>query len=95
MSTKDMGADPTRMAVLLYAASGMCAERQALEQELRYLRASKAGQVSEAQDARIEQKRRAAVAAERQYSGYQLFAKRRRASTTIILANHAQPCVTI
>ena len=35
MSTKDMGADPTRMAVLLYAASGMCAERQALEQELR------------------------------------------------------------
>lgn len=76
MSTKDMGADPTRMAVLLYAASGMCAERQALEQELRYLRASKAGQVSEAQDARIEQKRWAAVAAERQYSGYQLFAKR-------------------
>ncbi|WP_343683187.1 hypothetical protein [Acinetobacter baylyi] len=76
MSTKDMGADPTRMAVLLYAASGMCAENQALEQELRYLRASKAGQVSEAQDARIEQKRWAAVAAERQYSGYQLFAKR-------------------
>ena len=25
MATKDMGADPTRMAVLLYSASGMCA----------------------------------------------------------------------
>lgn len=42
MSTKDMGADPTRMAVLLYSAAGMCAENAALEAELRYLRASKA-----------------------------------------------------
>ncbi len=50
MSTKGMGADPTRVAVLMYAASGVCAENQALEQELRYLRASKAGQVTEAQD---------------------------------------------
>lgn len=76
MSTKDMGADPTRIAVLLYTASGLCAENQALEAELRYLRASKAGQVSEAQDARIEQKRWAAIAAERQYSSYQLFRNR-------------------
>lgn len=36
MSTKDMGADPTRVAVLLYSASGICAENQALEAELRY-----------------------------------------------------------
>ncbi len=50
MSTKGMGADPTRVAVLMYAASGVCAENQALEQELRYLRASKAGQVTEAQE---------------------------------------------
>ena len=76
MATKDMGADPTRMAVLLYSASGMCAENRALDAELRYLRASKAGQVTEAQDARIEQKRWAAVAADRQYTGYQLFAER-------------------
>lgn len=76
MSTQSMGADPTRMAVLLYAASGVCAENNALNAELRYLRASKAGQVSEAQDARIEQKRWAAIAAERQYTGYQLFAQR-------------------
>ncbi len=76
MATKDMGADPTRIAVLLYASSGICAENQALESELRYLRAAKAGQVTEAQDARIEQKRWAAIAAQRQYAGYQLFEKR-------------------
>lgn len=76
MSTQDMGADPTRVAVLLYSAAGMCAENQALNAELRYLRAAKAGQVTEAQDARIEQKRWAAVAAERQYAGYQLLEKR-------------------
>ena len=52
----------------MYAASGVCAENQALEQELRYLRASKAGRVTEAQDARIAQKRWAAIAAERQYA---------------------------
>lgn len=76
MATKDMGADPTRMAVLLYSAAGMCAENNALNAELRYLRAAKAGQVTEAQDARIEQKRWAAVASQRQYTGYQLFAER-------------------
>lgn len=76
MATKDMGADPTRVAVLMYSAAGICAENRALDAELRYLRASKAGQVSEAQDARIEQKRWAAIAAQRQYTGYQLFQNR-------------------
>lgn len=76
MATKDMGADPTKMAVLLYSAAGMCAENRALDAELRYLRASKDGKVTEAQDARIEQKRWAALASERQYTGYQLFAER-------------------
>lgn len=76
MATKDMGGDPTRIAVLLYTASGMCAENEALEAELRYLRASKDGNVTEAQDARIAQKRWAATAARRQYNAYQLFAER-------------------
>jgi hypothetical protein len=76
MATKDMGADPTRVAVLMYSAAGICAEQKALDSELRYLRASKANQVSEAQDARIEQKRWAALAAQRQYTGYQLFQSR-------------------
>ncbi|TXJ10443.1 MAG: hypothetical protein E6Q25_00690 [Acinetobacter sp.] len=75
MATKDMGADPTRMAVLMYSAAGMCAEGSALEAELRYMRASKAGNVTEAQDARIEQKRWAALAAQRQYTSYQQFAE--------------------
>ena len=76
MSTQDMGADPTRVAVLMYSAAGICAEQKALDAELRYLRASKVGQISEAQDARIEQKRWAALAAQRQYTGYQLFQNR-------------------
>ncbi|NHB58002.1 hypothetical protein G9F32_08185 [Acinetobacter sp. 194] len=87
MATKDMGADPTRVAVLLYSAAGMCAENRALNAELRYLRASKAGQVTEAQDARIEQKRWAAVAAERQYTGYQLFAERWQAKNKYTLGD--------
>lgn len=76
MSTKEMGADPTRVAVLMYSAAGICAEQKALDAELRYLRASKVNQVTEAQDARIEQKRWAALAAQRQYTGYQLFQTR-------------------
>lgn len=76
MATKDMGADPTRVAVLMYSAAGICAEQKALDAELRYLRASKASQVSEAQDARVEQKRWAALAAQRQYTGYQMFQNR-------------------
>ncbi|QIC63222.1 hypothetical protein [Acinetobacter schindleri] len=76
MSTKEMGADPTRVAVLMYSAAGICAEQKALDAELRYMRASKANQVTEAQDARVEQKRWAALAAQRQYTGYQMFQKR-------------------
>lgn len=76
MATKDMGADPTRVAVLMYSAAGICAEQKALDAELRYMRAAKAQKVSEAQDARVEQKRWAALAAQRQYTGYQLFQTR-------------------
>ena len=54
MSTQDMGADPTRIAILLYSAAGTCAENHALDAELRYLRASKSGQVTEAQDANLK-----------------------------------------
>ena len=76
MATKYMGADPTRIGVLMYSASGMCAEQKALDAELRYLRAAKVGQIAEAQDARVEQKRWAALAAQRQYTGYQMFQSR-------------------
>jgi hypothetical protein len=75
MSTKAMGADPAKMAVLLYTSAGLCAENNALAAELRYLRAAKANQIEEAKDARIEQKRWAEVAARRQYASYLLFAE--------------------
>ncbi len=75
MSTKAMGADPAKMAVLLYTSAGICAENNALAAELRYLRAAKANQIEEAKDARIEQKRWAETAARRQYAGYLLFAE--------------------
>lgn len=52
-----MGADPAKLAVFMYVAAGLCAEERALENELRYLRASRANMIEEAQDARINQKR--------------------------------------
>lgn len=73
MSMQAMKADPARLAVLLYSSSGVCAESKAVNAELRYMRAAKAGQTSEALDAKNEQKRWSAIAARRQYQGYQLF----------------------
>lgn len=76
VGTQALGADPTKMAVLLYAGAGLCAEKEALEQELQYLRAARDGKVESAQDARIAQKRWAEVAARRQFVGYQMFAEK-------------------
>ncbi len=73
VATQSMGADPTKMAVLLYAGAGLCAEDEALKAELNYLRSARAGKVEEAQDARIEQKRWAEIAARRQFAAYQMF----------------------
>jgi hypothetical protein len=76
VSTQALGADPTKMAVLLYAGAGLCAEKRALEQELQYLRSAREGKVEVAQDARIAQKRWAEIAARRQFAGYQMFAEK-------------------
>ncbi|MEY4515882.1 MAG: hypothetical protein RL180_228 [Pseudomonadota bacterium] len=76
VSTQALGADPTKMAVLLYAGAGLCAEKKALEQELEYLRSARDGKVEVAQDARIAQKRWAEIAARRQFAGYQMFAEK-------------------
>lgn len=75
MTTKSMGADPAKVATLLYLVSGICAENKATEADLRYLRASRANQLDEAKDARLEEKRWAEIAARREYAGYQLFAE--------------------
>lgn len=51
-------------------AAGMCAEARAWEEELRYLRALRAGQVTEVHDARIEQVRWQARSAHRFYRAF-------------------------
>jgi hypothetical protein len=45
LATEAMGADATKMAVLLYVGSASCAEDTALEHELAYMRASRAGRI--------------------------------------------------
>lgn len=87
MSTKSMGADPAKIGVLLYTSAGVCAENNALNAELRYMRASKANQIEEAKDARIEQKRWAETAARRQYAAYLLFAEHYEAKYKIKLGD--------
>lgn len=75
-ATKAMGADAAKLGILMYSGAGLCAEDRAVEEELRYMRAAKVGNVPEAQDARIAQKRWSAMAAKRQYEAYKLFAER-------------------
>ena len=70
MSFERVGADPDKLAVLLYVTAASCTDALAAEEELRYLRAVKQGNVSEAQDARIAQKRYAAISARRQHEAY-------------------------
>ncbi len=61
------------MAVLLYSASGIIAENQARLRLSYVICVPRRQAMSPKQDARIEQKRWAATAAQRQYTGYQLF----------------------
>lgn len=62
---------PDRLATTMYMQAGACAEAEAGEEGLAYLRAYKAQNIGEAKDARIRQKRLFALAASRQYKGYQ------------------------
>ena len=75
MATENLGADANQLGTLLYTTAGLCAEIDATEAELRYLRAARAGNVEEAQDARISQKRFAELAARRQLLSYERFVK--------------------
>ncbi|MDX1804834.1 MAG: hypothetical protein R3292_12195 [Alcanivorax sp.] len=72
MSFERVGSKPSKLGTMVFTTSAVCAEKISLDAELRYLRAVKDGQVNEAQDARIEQKRWAAIAAERQKKAYDL-----------------------
>lgn len=70
MSFERVGSDPNKLGALVFTTAAACTDQMALDAELRYMRAVEAGQVNEAQDARIEQKRWSAVSAERQKEAY-------------------------
>ncbi len=69
-SLTEINASPYKLAVIFDFLSGSCSEFKAWEQELRYMRAIYAKNVTEAQDARIAQKRFLNQAARRQLKGY-------------------------
>lgn len=62
--------DPSLMETVLLSSAGVCAENQAIGEEMRYLRASRDKRSDEALDARIGQKRLLALAADRQYTSF-------------------------
>ncbi len=72
MSFSEVGSHPEKLGVMTYTTAAVCAEQMALESELSYLRAVNDGRVSEAQDARIQQKRWSKIAAKRLLKSYEL-----------------------
>ncbi|NYT46425.1 MAG: hypothetical protein H0A75_00590 [Candidatus Methanofishera endochildressiae] len=69
-SLSQINASPYKLAIIFDFLSGSCAEFKAREEELRYIRALHAKNITEAQDARIQQKRYLNQAAQRQLKGY-------------------------
>lgn len=67
---REIRISPYRLEILFGFLTGMCAELKASEQELRYLRAVFNRNMTDAQDARILQKRYLHLAAIRQLKGY-------------------------
>lgn len=63
--------DPSLMETVMLSAGGVCSDAKAVQEELRYLRASREKRADEAQDARIAQKRLLALTAQRQYTAFQ------------------------
>lgn len=70
LSFESVGSKPDKLGTLVYTTAAACSDERALDAELRYLRAMDAGQVNEARDARVEQKRHAELAARRQLQAY-------------------------
>lgn len=64
-------ANTDKLAVFTWSMAGLCAEQQALEQELRFYRAAHRGDHAEAEDARTLQKRFSRLAAKRFFRSYQ------------------------
>ncbi len=70
MSFQTVGSEPKQLAPMVYTTAATCSDTKKLEAQLHYMRAIRAGNVSAAQDARIMQKRWAAVSAKRQLIAY-------------------------
>ena len=84
LSFSQVTSSPDYLAILFYLMAGNCSEFKAWEHELRYLRASRAKNASEAQDARIAQQRFLNQAAQRQLKGYHYL--------TVAIAEPGQDC---
>lgn len=70
-AAREFHGDPSLAEAVMFSTAGLCSEAQAVDEELRYMRAAKDKRTDEAQDARINQKRLLALTAERQYLGFQ------------------------
>lgn len=68
-----VGTDVDHVAVLLLLTSGVCIERENLENELAFLRAMHRQDPTPGQDARIVQKRGHLLAAKREFAAYRRF----------------------
>ncbi len=75
LSFSQVTTPPDQLAILFYLMAGNCTEFKAQNENLRYLRAVYAKNVTEAQDARIAQQRLLGLAAQRQFKGYQYLLK--------------------
>lgn len=62
---------PDQVGIMTMGSAGLCAEAQAREEELRYLRAIRSQDASNAEDALIVQKRFHKLAAQRNFVAYQ------------------------
>lgn len=71
LSFSRVGVDPNQIATMVWMVAGACEENLAVDEELRYMRSVKAGNIPEAQDARTAQKRHYINSAKREYKGYQ------------------------
>lgn len=72
MSFQRVGTRPEKLGVMVYTVAAVCSDADMVESELRYIRAMNDGNTNEAQDARIAQKRFAALSAQRQQLAYEL-----------------------
>ncbi len=71
LSFESVGSKPDKLGALVYTTAALCSEDRALEEEMRYQRALRNGNVDEAKDARTQQKRYAEIAARRQLAAYE------------------------